>query len=43
LFGDNAKASAFTLAHSATTPSGVVITRYVRGGEVRTGTLEDVE
>src|SRR5262245_11654491 len=29
LFGDNAKASAFTLAHSIHTPSGVLIARYV--------------
>jgi dihydrofolate reductase len=42
LFGDNAQASAFTLAHSTGTPSGVLITRYVRGGEVRTGTVEGV-
>jgi dihydrofolate reductase len=43
LFGDNAQASAFTLAHSTTTPRGVLITRYVRSGEVRTGTFEEVE
>lgn len=35
--------SAFTLAHSTSTPSGVLITRYVRSGEVRTGTFEEVE
>ena len=40
LFGDNALASAFTLAHSITTPGGVLITRYLRNGEVRTGTFE---
>jgi dihydrofolate reductase len=40
LFGDNAQASTFTLAHSITTPGGVLITRYVRGGDVRTGTHE---
>jgi dihydrofolate reductase len=40
LFGDNAQVSAFTLAHSTSTPSGVLITRYVRSGEVRTGTFE---
>jgi dihydrofolate reductase len=40
LFGDNAQVSAFTLAHSTTTPGGVLITRYVRSGEVRTGTFE---
>jgi len=39
LFGDDAQPSAFTLAHSASTPSGVLIARYVRGGEVRTGTF----
>src|SRR5262249_19140074 len=43
LFGDNAQVSAFTLAHSTSTPGGVLITRYVRSGEVRTGTFEDVE
>ena len=42
LFDDNAQASAFTLAHSITTPSGVLITHYVRGGEVRTGTFEEI-
>jgi dihydrofolate reductase len=41
LFGDNAQPSAFTLAHSTTTPGGVLITRYVRAGEVRTGTFEE--
>jgi dihydrofolate reductase len=43
LFGDNAQVSAFTLAHSTSTPSGVLITRYVRSGEVRTGTFGEVE
>jgi len=43
LFDDNAQASAFTLAHSTSTPSGVVITRYVHDGEVRTGTFGEVE
>jgi dihydrofolate reductase len=43
LFGDNAQVSAFTLAHSTSTPSGVLITRHVRSGEVRTGTFEEVE
>jgi hypothetical protein len=43
LFGDNALASAFTLAHSTSTPGGVLITRYVRNGEVRTGTFEEVD
>lgn len=40
LFGDDAQASAFTLAHSTRTRGGVLISRYVRGGEVRTGTFE---
>ncbi|BCQ29882.1 dihydrofolate reductase family protein (plasmid) [Caballeronia sp. NK8] len=39
LFGDDAKASAFTLTHSAATSGGVIITRYIRDGEVRTGTV----
>lgn len=43
LFGDNAQVSAFTLAHSTSTPGGVLITRYVRSGEVRTGTFDEVE
>jgi dihydrofolate reductase len=43
LFGDNAHASAFTLAHSTSTPGGALITRYVRSCEVRTGTFEEVE
>ncbi len=40
LFGDESRGSAFTLAHSTSTPGGVLITRYVRSGE---GTFEDVE
>jgi dihydrofolate reductase len=43
LFGDNAQPSAFTLAHSTNTPSGVLLTRYARSGEVRTGAFEEVE
>ena len=43
LFGDDAQASAFTLAHSDRTPGGVLITRYVRSGEVRTGTFAEVD
>jgi hypothetical protein len=43
VFGDNAQVSAFTLVHSTSTPSGVLITRYVRSGEVRTGTFAAVE
>lgn len=38
-FGDNIQASAFTLAHSNCTPGGVLINRYLRSGEVRTGTF----
>lgn len=41
LFGDDALASAFTLAHSIATPGGVLINRYLRDGEVRTGTFGD--
>jgi dihydrofolate reductase len=40
LFGDDALASAFTLVRSASTAGGVLITRYLRGGEVRTGEFE---
>jgi dihydrofolate reductase len=43
LFGGNAQMSAFTLAHSTSTPSGVLITGYVRSGELRTGKFEEVE
>jgi dihydrofolate reductase len=43
LFDDDARASAFTLANSTNAASGVLITRYVRSGEVRTGTFEEVE
>lgn len=38
LFGDVSEAAAFSLAHSVSTPGGALITRYVREGEVRTGT-----
>lgn len=40
LFDDTAQALAFTLAHSISTPGGVLIARYVREGEVRTGMFE---
>ncbi|TVR47142.1 MAG: dihydrofolate reductase [Puniceicoccaceae bacterium] len=40
LFGDNAMPSAFTLVRSTTTAKGVLITRYTRAGEVRTGSFE---
>lgn len=43
LFGDDAQVSAFTLVYTTSTPGGVLITRYVRSGEVRTGTFEEVE
>ena len=43
LFGNNAQESAFTLAHSTSTPGGVLVTRYVRSGEMRTGAFEEVE
>jgi dihydrofolate reductase len=43
LFDDTALASAFTLSHSTSTANGVLITRYVRGGEVRTGTFDKDE
>ena len=39
LFGDNAQASAFTVANSKSTRDGVLIARYVRSGEVRTGAV----
>lgn len=42
LFDDNAQASAFTLAHTTSTRGGVMINRYVRSGEVRTGSFADV-
>jgi dihydrofolate reductase len=43
LFGNDAQASAFTVARSISTPGGVLITRYVRSGEVRTGRFKEVE
>lgn len=36
LFGDDAQAAAFRVAQSTCTSGGVLITRYVRSGEVRT-------
>jgi dihydrofolate reductase len=41
LFGDDASPSAFTVAESVCTPGGVIIARYVREGDVRTGSFED--
>lgn len=43
LFDDNAQASAFTLEHSVSAASGALVARYVRSGEVRTGTFNEVE
>ena len=43
LFGDNAQGLAFTLTQSTSTPGGVLISRYVRSGKVRTGTFEEVQ
>jgi hypothetical protein len=43
LFHDDGQPSAFTLAHSISTPGGVHLTRYARSGEVRTGTFGEVE
>lgn len=42
LFDDNAQASAFTLVSSISSPGGVLITRYTRSGQVRTGSFEGV-
>ena len=43
LFSDNAQASAFKVAHSTSTPAGVLINRYVRSGQVRTGMVGDIK
>ncbi|BBH47042.1 dihydrofolate reductase family protein [Pseudomonas sp. KU43P] len=40
LFGSDATAAAFTLKHSQVSPKGVIIARYVRAGEVQTGSFE---
>lgn len=37
LFGDDIQPSALTLVHSIGTPSDVLLARYARSGEVRTG------
>ncbi|MFJ4456041.1 dihydrofolate reductase family protein [Pseudomonas sp. NPDC089392] len=42
LFGNDAAAAAFTLQHSQVSPKGVVITRYVRAGQVQTGSFDAV-
>jgi dihydrofolate reductase len=39
LFDDHAQASAFRLVESATSPQGVLVTRYLRDGDVRTGSF----
>ena len=39
LFDDSAMPAAFTLVESTTTPSGVIMVNYKRGGEVKTGTI----
>jgi dihydrofolate reductase len=40
LFGDDAQPREFTLMHSAVTPAGVIVARYARGGDVRTGSFD---
>lgn len=40
LFDDRAQASAFRLEASKATSSGVLVNRYIREGEVRTGSFE---
>lgn len=40
LFGDDAAPAAFSLQHSVVSPKGVVIARYVRAGDVRTGSFD---
>jgi dihydrofolate reductase len=42
LFDDHAQASAFRLEESKASPAGVLISRYVREGEVRIGAFEEV-
>lgn len=41
VFGDDAQARAFSLERADATPGGVLVSRYRRGGEVRTGSFED--
>jgi dihydrofolate reductase len=41
LFGEGSEPSAFTLERSARAGKGVLINRYVRNGEVRTGTIDE--
>jgi dihydrofolate reductase len=40
LFDDRSQACAFRLEESKATPSGVLVNRYIREGEVRTGSFE---
>jgi len=39
LFGDGAQAASFSLETSVVSPSGILVSRYVRAGEVRTGSF----
>ncbi|HSX64942.1 MAG TPA: dihydrofolate reductase family protein, partial [Pseudoxanthomonas sp.] len=39
LFDDHGQASAFRLVESTTSPHGVLVTRYLRDGDVRTGSF----
>ncbi|MDP9140387.1 MAG: dihydrofolate reductase family protein [Pseudomonadota bacterium] len=41
LFGDGSEPLAFALERSTRAGDGVLITRYVRNGEVRTGTIDE--
>jgi dihydrofolate reductase len=40
LFGDDAQPAAFRLTHTMSTAKGVLINRYLREGDVRTGSFE---
>ena len=42
LFGQDAAAAAFTLPQSQVSPKGVIISRYVRAGQVQTGSFDVV-
>ena len=39
LFDDGAQAAAFRLARTRATPTGVIVSRYEREGDVRTGSF----
>jgi len=39
LFGEGTMPAAFALTESEMTPSGVIVARYTRAGEVRTGLI----